>query len=167
MKTNKTATPQNHRIADEGVCKLGIKHPSQLTFLCPEGIKRARWVSENFGANAAEELSAPGCNFFALSEDADCYCFFKMIDNKDGRLFTEDEIARRLGITVSQVKSILNRAILKIKGTAYYQEMKSLRDAGELYAPDLNDDDDIYCTGSGSFSEGIETVGEATTVDAE
>lgn len=164
MKNNKTA--QQHRMAEEGVCKLGIKHPGQLTFLCPEGIKRARWMAENYGASAAEELSAPGCSFFALSEDVDCYCFFKMLDNKDGRLFSEEEIARRLGLTLAQVRSIINRAILKIKGTEYYEEMKDLRDSGELYSPDIDEDDDTYCTSGGSFSEGIETAGEATEVSA-
>lgn len=130
-------------------CKLGLKYPEDLQGFCPYGLERARWYMDNQSSSAAEELSAPGCGFAVLSEDEDGYCFFKMSINKEGRFFTEEEIAKRLGLNVAQVKTILARAMLKIKNSPLFEELKELRRIGELYDVPIEEDDIYYPSGIG------------------
>lgn len=139
-------------------CLMGYKSVDELTGFCSLGLERARWYKDHPNSSAAEELRASGCPFGVLSEDQDCYCFFKMITNKADRCFSDDEIARRLGISVAQVRDIGNRAILKIRGTEYFRIMKDLRESGDLYIDSWSEEDmniyypDAVGTGPESYS---------------
>jgi hypothetical protein len=142
-------------------CKRGFSNPNELQDFCPLGLQRAQWYMDNLHSSAAEELSAAGCPYGVLSEDEDGYCFFKMMLNKDGKIFTEEEIGKRLGLNLNQVKAILARAISKLAGTPFIKEAKDLRDAGFLYDEEKVDEDIYFPTGFGcSESEPTEEAHE-------
>lgn len=124
-------------------CPLQINPVEDLTEICPLGLKRAQWLAGNPSSSATEEKVAPGCTFGMLTEDCFGYCFFKFIHNREQAL-TEEEIARRLGLNVPQVKKILERALRKINGTAWAEEVEELYRDGDLDSYTEDDESNFY-----------------------
>jgi hypothetical protein len=143
------------------VCKLGLSSPLELDGFCEHGLARARWCSENHNSSSAEELSSRGCPYFVISEDEDGYCFFKMASKKGFTGMPEEDIAKRLGINVNQVRTILARALMKIRGTELHKELEELRKDGCLYDESYEEDLDMYCiSADGDFFEEVGVTGD-------
>ena len=108
------------------------------------------------------------CNYSVISEDEDGYCFYKMMKNKEGRTFTDEEIALRLGLTSSQVRTIYTRALAKLQNSDTIKEIDELRKAGCLFdQPEADDDiyypDVVADSADGGYCEEVEDVGGGTS----
>jgi len=108
------------------------------------------------------------CNYSVISEDEDGYCFYKMMKNKEGRTFSDEEIAIRLGLTSSQVRTIYTRALAKLQNTETIKEIDELRKAGCLFdQPEADDDiyypDVVSDSADGGYCEEVEDTGGGTS----
>lgn len=112
--------------------------------ICKQGLERAQWTRDNVGYLSFEEKTAPGCPWGILSDDADCYCFFKLMQNKDGQVFTEEEIAYRLGLSKQQIAQSMERAIQKLKDTEAIKDIAELHRQGGLFTGYEEVDNSIY-----------------------
>jgi hypothetical protein len=158
MTTNKKQPEKTHF---QEVCKLGLSSPLELDGFCEHGLARARWCAENHNSSSAEELSARGCPYFVISEDEDGYCFFKMASKKSFVGMEEEDIGKRLGINVNQVRTILARALMKIKGTEFHKELEELRKEGCLYEDNHEEDLDMYFVSTdGNFFDEVGLTGD-------
>lgn len=146
MKTRKLSS-QNPKQAGlstfAGSCPMKNKEfPDKV---CPQGLLRAQWMSDNAHYLAYEERTeAPGCPWGLLTEDKHSYCFFKFIEAQDGQSASANEIAKSLCLTKYQVIKIEETAICKIKDNPLIPQLRELHRQGGLFTEDVALDLEIY-----------------------
>jgi hypothetical protein len=92
----------------------------------------------------SEDINSGGCIWGIISEDEASYCFFKFMSIHENEQFTENDIAKRLGITKEQVKTAYEAGLEKLRKQKNIQEIMDIhKKQGGILTEDV-DDDYIY-----------------------
>lgn len=122
--------------------------------ICNLGLQKAQWYKDNPGHMMSEDINSGGCIWGIISEDESSYCFFKFMNIHEGESFSEQEIAKRLGVTKEQVKAAYDSGIEKLKKQKTVQEITAIH---KKYGGVLTEDslDDYIYFPINSVTEGL------------
>lgn len=123
-------------------CPLKLKNfPDGI---CHLGLQKAQWYKDNPGHMISEDINSGGCIWGIISEDESSYCFFKFMHIHEGEVFSDSEIAKRLGITKEQVKLACDSAVEKLKKQKVIQEISTVHKKYGGILSEESSDDYIY-----------------------
>lgn len=121
-----------------------LKLDGYPTSICNLGLQKAQWYKDNPGHMMSEDINSGGCIWGIISEDEASYCFFKFMSIHENEQFTENDIAKRLGITKEQVKTAYEAGLEKLRKQKNIQEIMDIhKKQGGILTEDV-DDDYIY-----------------------